>query len=80
MKYLDKQIERVIKTKNRAQSDLKDLQNNYAKYLLSSNELYLLQSDCNRYHNEMTFLYEKIKQCELIIQELILLKEMNEQQ
>ena len=32
MKYLDKQIERVIKTKNRAQSDLKDTQNNYAKY------------------------------------------------
>lgn len=82
MKYLDKQIEKVIKTKQRAIADLIDCQNNLAKTINShcSNEpkFILSKSDLDRYMRECNEYYDLISKCDVVITELNLLKAMNE--
>lgn len=83
MKYLDKQIEKVVKVKQKAKEDLIDLQANFAKKLNShvgqEPKFSLPLSECEMYMKEMYEYYEKIRLCETVVAELIILKEMNEE-
>lgn len=80
MKHIDKQIEAVVKTKNRAKSDLIDLQNQMANAIKhrTAGSATLGQSDCAGYFREINELYQTITTCEIVIGELIILKQMNE--
>lgn len=82
MKYLDKQIEKIVKNKNRAENDLKDCQMNLSKAILErlnhADKMPLSQSDCERYLKEMNHYFTRIEHCNLVISELITLKQMNE--
>lgn len=82
MKYLEKQIEKVVKTKNKAKSDLMYSQNALADYIKSHSNLEpkfpVSESDVARYTRDFKEYYELIAKCDAVLAELVLLKEINE--
>ena len=82
MKYLDKQIEKIVKVKQKAQADLIDSQANFAKKINAHGsqepKFALSKNECEMYMRDMYEYFDKIKHCEVVIAELIVLKQMNE--
>ncbi len=82
MKHLQNQINKAIKTKQRAQSDLIDCQKNLVNAIQArlnrEDGEALSQSDCERYNREMNELFRKIDDCNLVIREFITLQQINE--
>jgi len=82
MKYLDKQIEKVVKTRERAKSALIDTQHALANYINShakcEPKFFVSESDLDRYVRDCKEYYVIISKCDTVLTELILLKEMNE--